>query len=380
MTTGLKILGVVGARSGSVGLPHKNIKLLLGKPLLAWIIEAAKASKYITRVVLSTDSEEYAAIGRQFGAETPFMRPRELAENHVPDFDWLHHAAVWLRDNENWQADIIVRLPPTSPLCTTEDIDACIKLLLLDPNADSAYTVLEATKHPYKMWRTQNNGEYIEPFLSEDFTGIKDAYNKPRQSYPKAYMYIDSSAIRWRTLVDRRSMAGEKVRYRIISEAVDIDTAEDFKRAEKILRARDSAPATVHFFTPESEGPEHWKNILVAHVPSLFTGKVLVRSAGHRGGLQYHRVKNEAQYLFSGTMLVEYDTGDGVLSQKTIQAGEAWHIPPGAVHRETALTDSVIFEVSNPVFNDRVRVEETYGIEPDPNPAPTTSFDDIVEK
>lgn len=238
MNSKLKILGVVGARSGSKGLQHKNIKLLLGKPLMAWIIEAAKASKYVSRVVLSTDSTEYAEIGRKYGAETPFLRPKELAEDSVPDFPWIHHAAVWLAENEGWKADIIVRLPPTSPICKTEDIDACIELLLKDPSADSAYTIIEPTKHPYKMWRVQDNGEYIEPFLPESFTGISEAYNKPRQSYPKAYLYIDSSAIRWRTLVENQSMAGKKVRYRIINEAVDIDTKKDFAVVEEILKKR----------------------------------------------------------------------------------------------------------------------------------------------
>ena len=138
--------------------------------------------------------------------------------------------------------------------------------------------------------------------------------------------------------------------------------------------------ATVRFFTPESEGPDHWKNILVAHVPGLFTGKMLTRGAGHKGGLQYHRVKNEAQYLFSGEMLVEYDAGDGKLSQKIIRAGEAWHIPPCAVHRETAITDCIIFEVSNPIFNDRVRVEKEYGLSADDGPALSTTIDEIIEK
>ena len=137
---------------------------------------------------------------------------------------------------------------------------------------------------------------------------------------------------------------------------------------------------TINFFNPTSEGPEHWKSILIAHVPGLYTGKILIRKIGHRGGLQYHRKKNEAQYLFSGELMVEYDAGDGKLSKKTVKAGESWHIPPGAVHRETAISDCIIFEVSNPVFNDRVRVDKEYGLEPDSDPAPTTTPDQIIFK
>lgn len=235
----LKILGVIGARAGSKSLPNKNVRIVAGKPMLAWITEAAKRSLYLSRVVLSTDSEEYAAIGRRYGAETPFLRPPELSGDLAPDFDWLYHAATWLNENEGWQADIIVRLPPTSPLCETEDIDACIKLLMDDPSADSSYTFIEASKHPYKMWRMKENG-YAEPFLPESFTDRKDAFNLPRQVLPKAYFYIDSSAIRWKTLVEQKSMAGENVRAHFISEAVDIDVLSDVEKVERILRARES--------------------------------------------------------------------------------------------------------------------------------------------
>ncbi len=237
--TDYKVLGVVGARSGSKAIPHKNIKPLFGKPLLAWIIEAAKASSLVSRVVVSTDSPEYAEIARSFGAEAPFLRPKELAEDHVPDFDYLYHAALWLRDNEGWKADIILRLPPTTPLCRTESIDACIRLLTDDPRADSSRTVALASKHPYKLWRATGTG-YIEPFLSESFTGLKDAHNMPRQAFPKAFQHVDVIALRWRTLVHDKSMAGASVRYHEIpkKEAIDIDSEIDFHVAEYLLKKR----------------------------------------------------------------------------------------------------------------------------------------------
>ncbi len=232
-----KVLGVIGARSGSKGIPHKNIRPLLGKPLFAWIIEAAKASSLVSRVVVSTDSPKYAEIAKLYGAEAPFLRPKELAEDHVPDFDYLYHAATWLRDNEGWQADIILRLPPTTPLCRAESIDACIRLLMDDPRADSSRTVTPASKHPYKLWRATEAG-YIEPFLSESFTGLKDAHNMPRQAFPKAFQHVDVIALRWRTLVGEKSMAGKRVGYHIIppADAVDIDSEIDFFIAEQLLK------------------------------------------------------------------------------------------------------------------------------------------------
>ena len=232
------ILGVIGARSGSKTIPDKNIKPLLGKPLFSWIAQAAKKSQYLNRLIISTDSPAYAKVAREYGIEAPFLRPRELAEDQVPDFDYLYHAATWLRDNENWKADIILRLPPTTPLCRTEHIDDCIKLLLDDPQADSSRTVTLASKHPYKLWREKNG--YLQPFLSEEFTGLKDAHNLPRQALPAAYQHVDVIALRWKTLVEDKSMAGERVRYYTIlkSDAIDIDSEIDFLVAETLLKKR----------------------------------------------------------------------------------------------------------------------------------------------
>ena len=234
----LNVLGVIGARSGSRGIVHKNIQLLAGKPLLAWITEAAKASPYVSRLIISTDSPEYAELAKKYGAEAPFLRPAELATDSMPDFDYLYHAATWLRDNEGWQADIVLRLPPTTPLCRTEHIDACVQLLLDDPQADSSRTITPASKHPYKLWRA--DGDYIEPFLSEEFTGLKDAHNRPRQSFPQAYQHVDVIALRWSTLVENKAMAGDRVRYHVIpqTDAIDIDSEIDFMIAEALLKKR----------------------------------------------------------------------------------------------------------------------------------------------
>ena len=120
---------------------------------------------------------------------------------------------------------------------------------------------------------------------------------------------------------------------------------------------------TIKIFTPEDVGPRAWgREILVAHSKGKYTGKILMYNAGAKGGLQYHRVKDETSYLFSGEMLLRYDTGDGKLTETKITAGASVYIPAGAVHQEEALTDCIIFEASNPVFDDRVRMEEHYGL------------------
>lgn len=187
---------------------------------------------------MSTDSPEYAEAANREGVETPFLRPVELAQDGSSDFDYLYHATTWLRDHEAWQADIILRLPPTSPLCTPEHIDSCVRLLTDDVTADSARTVCEASKHPYKLWRAE--GEYLVPFMSEEQIGLKDAHNLPRQSFPLVYQHVDVIALRWQTLVEQKSMAGTKIRYNVVpkTESVDIDNEVDFLVAEQLLRRR----------------------------------------------------------------------------------------------------------------------------------------------
>ena len=234
----MNILGIVGARSGSKSIPNKNIRPLLGKPLLAWIIEAAKRSPLVTRLILSTDSEDYAKIGREYGAETPFIRPAELANDDASDIDFLTHAVLWLEKNEGWKPDIILRLPPTAPLCKTESIDACIKLLLDDKEATSSRTIVTAPKHPYKLWK--KDGDALIPFMPKELTGYKEPSNMPRQKYPPAYAHVDCIAVRRDVLINEQLLTGNRVRYHEIGklDAVDIDTEIDFLLAETLLKIK----------------------------------------------------------------------------------------------------------------------------------------------
>jgi len=237
-----RVLGVVGARSGSKSIPNKNIKPLLGKPLMAWIIEAAKEASLIDRVVVSTDSEAYAAVARKYGAEIPFLRPAEISADDQPDITYLQHAVRWLEDHENWKPDIVLRLPPTSPLCTSESIDACIQLLIDDEDATSSRTITLAPKHPYKLWKIE--GEELKPFIPKEITGFSEPSNSPRQGFIPAYMHVDAIAVRYDTLMRDNLLTGSRVRFREIpkDDAVDIDTELDFMVAEMLLQKKLKQP------------------------------------------------------------------------------------------------------------------------------------------
>ena len=136
----------------------------------------------------------------------------------------------------------------------------------------------------------------------------------------------------------------------------------------------------VNFPHPEDMGPRDWGvETLLAIVPGNFSLKKLFVKAGSKGGLQYHHKKNECGFLVSGRMIIRFDDGYGKLKEKIISSGECFHFPPGAVHQEEAITDCIIIEASTPHFNDRVRMEEKYGL-PVVNGLPSTSVDDVEER
>ena len=143
------------------GVPDKNIKELLGKPLIGWILEKAKDSQYINKLVVSTDSEKYAEISKRFGAEVPCLRPKKLANNFSPEIDFVKHMLCFLEQKENYIPDIVVRMMATIPLQKTEDIDSIIEILINDKMADSNVVIAEARQHPQKALKIidDNNGK-----------------------------------------------------------------------------------------------------------------------------------------------------------------------------------------------------------------------------
>ena len=234
------VLGVVQARSGSKGLPGKNVRPLLGKPLMAWMIEAVRRSKRIDRLILSTDSPEYAQIGRSFGAETPFLRPKELATDAATDLDVMTHALTWLREKEGYEPEIAVRIQPTNPTFPTELIDAGIERLLAQPEADSLRPVTPSPKHPFKMWRWGSEQPWIEPFIPAEKTGFSEPYNMGRNLLPPVLVQVGAmEVVRAQVVALQRCMAGRKILGLLVENplwTVNIDTEMDFMLAEAALR------------------------------------------------------------------------------------------------------------------------------------------------
>jgi CMP-N-acetylneuraminic acid synthetase len=223
------VLALIPARSGSKGIPHKNIAIVDGLPLLAHSIRHARAASSVTRVIVSTDSELYAAIARNHGAEVPFLRPPEYATDLATDLDVFQHSLDWLRDHENYVPDICVHLRPTCPVRDPSDIDRAVALLESDAAVDSVRTVVRAPETPYKMWFMDEAG-FLKPILTCE--GIAEAYNAPRQFLPAVYLQsANIDVVRTSTILQQHSMSGKRIRGLPMASFVDVDTPAQMQAA-----------------------------------------------------------------------------------------------------------------------------------------------------
>jgi CMP-N,N'-diacetyllegionaminic acid synthase len=237
----MEVLALIPARGGSKALPRKNVRLLAGKPLIVHSIDVALVAETVTRVVVSTDDEEIAEISRGAGADVPFLRPAEFAQDDSPDLDAFRHALEWLAASEGYRPELVVHLRPTHPVRRPERVDEAVRALAADPGADSLRSVSWPTQTPYKMWRIASG--YLEPLLRIE--GVPDSYSRPRQSLPEVWWqngYVD--VIRPRTILELGSMSGERILPFVIEEpTVEIDYEDALERAEELLRGERPADA-----------------------------------------------------------------------------------------------------------------------------------------
>jgi CMP-N,N'-diacetyllegionaminic acid synthase len=229
MTARDRIVALIPARAGSERVAGKNVRPLGGRPLLAWTIEAARRATTIDRVVVSTDSEEIAAIAREAGAETPFLRPAAISRSDSTEMEFLLHAIDWFA-REARTPEYVVLLYPTSPFRRSNTIDRAVHLIQAHPEADSLRSVRLCREHPYKMWTT--HGGRLVPFVR---SVSQETHTLPYQRLPVVYIqnasvYITTPA----TLREKGSPTGDVIVPFLMDEieSIDVNTPLDFDQAE----------------------------------------------------------------------------------------------------------------------------------------------------
>jgi CMP-N-acetylneuraminic acid synthetase len=233
------VLAVVPARGGSKGIPRKNLQLLGGRPLVAHAVEVGRAAMpLVSRVVCSTDDAEIAAVAAAAGAEVPFLRPAELAQDTSEDWPVFVHLLDWLEAHESWVPDLIVNLRPTSPMRTSGHVEAAIRLLL-ETGVDSVKAVCLARQHPHKMWLRGSNRE-IEPYLKTPFR-LSRGPDVPRAQLEDVYWQNGVVDVTRREVVREQGvMIGRRVAGLVTlpEESIDIDTPMDLALAELLFAQR----------------------------------------------------------------------------------------------------------------------------------------------
>lgn len=218
------IIALIPARGGSKSIPKKNIVPLKGFPLIAYSIIAGKLSKYISRVIVSTDSPEVAHIAEQYGAEVPFLRPAEFATDTAGDFEVVKHTLEWLKEHERYEPDFIVYLRPTTPLRDPALVDEAIEHLLSHPEATCLRSGHEIRESPYKLFAKE--GEYFAGLFPQD--PRPEYYNLPRQSFQPVYQpdgYVDI----WKreTILQKGMLHGEKILAFVVPDVGEVDSQQD---------------------------------------------------------------------------------------------------------------------------------------------------------
>ena len=228
----MRVLGIVTARGGSKGIPGKNIRPICGKPLLQYTAEAALAAKRLARVVLSTEDEEIAAVGRRCGLDVPFMRPAELAKDDTPHVPVLQEVVRKL-EQAGEKYDAIMTLQPTNPLRLPSDIDGAIALFE-KTGADSVISFVPVgDKHPARMKFIDDDGRVVDPPFAEKFEGQR------RQDLPKLFLREGSIYLtRHDVLMTHNSIKGRDCRAWLMPEdrACNVDTPYDLFLVEQLLK------------------------------------------------------------------------------------------------------------------------------------------------
>ena len=230
----MHILAIIPARGGSKVIPFKNIRKLAGKPLIEHTIESAKKSKYIDKLIVTTDNKKIAKIAEAAGAEVPFLRPKKISRDDSPSIEYVKHTLDFLSSNQLYIPDIVLILQPTSPLRTSNTIDRSIEMLRKS-NASCILGVSKIKNHPFlSFWY---KGQYLKPFKKN----FQKYYQ--RQKFPELYYPTGSIYTFWRETVKKyNSVYGPKIKPMIIDDItrIDIDEEFDFVMCETIILNKQS--------------------------------------------------------------------------------------------------------------------------------------------
>ena len=224
-----KILAIIPARGSSKGIRRKNLQKLSGKPLIVHTIIAAKKTKSINKIIVSTDDKEIGKISKNNGAEVPFLRPKQISKDTSSTIEVIKHALKFLQENQSYVPDIIILLQPTSPLRTSQLITKTINTLKKS-KATSVITVSKITKHPYASYWLKN--DFLKPF-EKNFT----KYSR-RQEFPDLFFPTGAVYTFWYdTLKKFNSLHGPKIKPIVVhDEDIDIDNLRDLFFAEMMLK------------------------------------------------------------------------------------------------------------------------------------------------
>lgn len=233
----MRTLAIIPARGGSKGINRKNLVEINGLPLVAHSIKHALAAKNVDRVIVSTDDEEMAEVSKEFGAEVPFLRPSELAEDHVLDLPVFEHALSFLKETEQYVPDLVLHLRPTTPFRAPLWIDESIQILADSPTSDSLRSVSLVSQHPYRVFEIDDS-KHLSPIMGHRH---QTPYLLRRQDLPKMYYYncvIDLT--RPQTIFDQASMTGNKILPFILDpeDVIDIDCQRDLELARFLFKTR----------------------------------------------------------------------------------------------------------------------------------------------
>jgi len=229
------VVALIPARSGSKGVPNKNINPLCGVPLIAYTIAVAKKSELIDRIIVSTDSEKYATIARKYGAEVPFLRPSAISGDKATDIQFIEHVINWFENNESFVPEYFVHLRPTTPIRDSEVVDCALRSFI-----GSQYTALRSC---HKMSESSKKTFEIDNNKLKSLCGAGfniESANLSRQSYPQTFDangYVD--IVKLETVKNDKTIHGDKVQAFITDKAYEIDEVDDIDFLEYILKKKD---------------------------------------------------------------------------------------------------------------------------------------------